>query len=884
MHPRIASPNVNFLPTTQVAVDPKPIVVNLDMSVLELLDILRRVTTNHYFWAGKFNSNSTHKLQKENEFEPSCLFDLDELQQAAIASFLVVVIENRNIVGVVTQQDLISCLEKNCTFNQITLLEVVKNTIAPFSNLQVKQLLKVFSLLQQYWVRCLPVVNSQGRVIGAVNCETMRLMIESYIRREYQIVTERQATDSDLDLPPKDREITLAPVDFHLPSIESTELHLKGKRFLNQLNDVRSLQEKLAQRTAEYQHINRQLQEQIDENFHLKKQLAAYQQIEQTTASIAQFMTSDPSLRALFERTITHVQGLFQCDRVCIYHYESNWNGLVIAEAVKSDFPSILNFLIRHDLVSSQQWIDKYQQGEVCSLEKIGPKETDSLGNELSEETITLMQFFQVESKLVVPIQVNDALWGLLVVHQCAEPRRWQPFEISLLQIIASSLQSAIGQSNLSETIQQLQEELNLQEKTHIHRLRQALDFEAMLNRVTDRVRDSLDEQQILQTAIQELVTVLGVRCCQVVLCSLPIQTVCELSQNYSTDPLISADEGSTITEFWELAQQAKWGQSCQFCLTDPLLNQGKNSILVCPIFDDQGYLGDLRLYARRSHIFNDEETGLVQQVASHCAIAIRQARLYQASQAQVQELEQLHQLKDDFLSTVSHELRTPLSSIKMVTNLLKMTLNQSYQIPEKTPSAALATKISHYLKVLEEECEREIGLVDDLLATQTLDVGSHPLALTTIELNNWVQPIVKSFQHRVHLQQQQFELLIADDLPVLVSDSFMLSRILVELLNNACKYTPAGEVISLELALHGSSFQISVKNSGVEISPDTLPRIFDPFYRIPKNDRWKTGGTGLGLSLIKRLVAYLGGKIWAASGANTVQFCVELPLTPPVA
>lgn len=300
--------------------------------------------------------------------------------------------------------------------------------------------------------------------------------------------------------------------------------------------------------------------------------------------------------------------------------------------------------------------------------------------------------------------------------------------------------------------------------------------------------------------------------------------------------------------------------------------------IFACPIFDDQGYLGSLRLYARRSHIFDEQEERLVQQVASHCAIALRQARLYQAAQTQVKELERLNQLKDDFLSTVSHELRTPLSSIKMVTNLLKIILSKTPENDLPSLVKERANKVKQYLKVLEDECDREIILINDLLATQHLNAGVHPLSIGAIRLEDWTSHIVEAFQHRAQINQQTLTIHLAENLPPLVSDSFILTRILVELLNNACKYTPENGKISVDINTEASQFQLSVQNSGVTIPPKELSRVFDPFYRIPNHDPWKKGGTGLGLSLTKKLAEYLGGTIAVESTSEQVCFTITLP------
>ena len=101
----------------------------------------------------------------------------------------------------------------------------------------------------------------------------------------------------------------------------------------------------------------------------------------------------------------------------------------------------------------------------------------------------------------------------------------------------------------------------------------------------------------------------------------------------------------------------------------------------------------------------------------------------------------------------------------------------------------------------------------------------------------------------------------------------------MVELLNNACKYTPPGEQIVLKANARPGKIQIEVMNSGVEIPANELSRIFDKFYRIPSTDSWKQGGTGLGLALVKKLTERLGGEIWVESAFNQTCFTVELPL-----
>jgi signal transduction histidine kinase len=260
-----------------------------------------------------------------------------------------------------------------------------------------------------------------------------------------------------------------------------------------------------------------------------------------------------------------------------------------------------------------------------------------------------------------------------------------------------------------------------------------------------------------------------------------------------------------------------------------------------------------------------------VQQAINQCAIALRQAKLYQAAQTQVQELERLNQLKDDFLSTVSHELRTPMSNIQMATHMLEVSLKRLGLLSDESNS------VSRYFHVLWEEEQREIRLINDLLDLTRFDAETDLLDLTNIDLQVYIPHLADTFMERMQQQQQQFVLQIPTNLPPLTTHLPYLERILSELLHNACKYTPTGETITVSAHAAAESMQIQVSNSGVEIPPVECDRIFDKFYRIPNNDPWKHGGTGLGLALVKKLADRLGATIHAEGSDGQTAFILAL-------
>ncbi|QQE65772.1 hypothetical protein GFS31_24620 [Leptolyngbya sp. BL0902] len=435
------------------------------------------------------------------------------------------------------------------------------------------------------------------------------------------------------------------------------------------------------------------------------------------------------------------------------------------------------------------------------------------------------------------------------------------------------------------QQVQQLNSDLEQQVAQRTAQLQTALDFEATLKRITDRVRDSLDVNQIMLTAVEELTEALGAKGSNTALYDLEQGTSTIYYEYNSYNSSIPAYQGrvAQMEAFPEVYDQLLGGQYFQFCSMEPNPDRGYVAMLACPILDDRGVLGDLWLINGRDYGFRDIEIRLVQQVANQCAIAIRQARLYEAAQSQVAELERLNTLKDDFLSTVSHELRTPVTSMRVALQLLGASLAQECNLAEELHKPkAEQIRIARYYHILQEECEREISLINDLLDLQRLDVGNHPIQTEPIVLKTWLPSLTDSFITRAKSRDQQLTLNTAPNLPVLHTDLASLERILAELLNNACKYTPPGERIGLRVEpvpdSHQSQVQFVLTNTGVAIPESELARIFDKFYRVPSADPWKQGGTGLGLALVRKLCRYLGGEVAVSSEAQSTCFTVTLP------
>jgi signal transduction histidine kinase len=246
----------------------------------------------------------------------------------------------------------------------------------------------------------------------------------------------------------------------------------------------------------------------------------------------------------------------------------------------------------------------------------------------------------------------------------------------------------------------------------------------------------------------------------------------------------------------------------------------------------------------------------------------------------QITELIAQDRLKDEFISKISHDLRAPLMNMRMALKMFKISTSK-----DPAALAILANeRHSNYLQILESECEREIGLINNVLDLQKLETGNISLELQSIDLVDWLPTVVETFQCRAKQQNMQLELRLPAASACLLTDEGSLQRIVSELLHNACKYTAEHQGIYCELEypeVKNQPLYLLVGNQA-EISAADLPHIFDRFYRVPSADRHKQGGTGLGLSLVRSLVEQLHGQITVQSTNGWTTFTVALPVAPP--
>ncbi len=241
-----------------------------------------------------------------------------------------------------------------------------------------------------------------------------------------------------------------------------------------------------------------------------------------------------------------------------------------------------------------------------------------------------------------------------------------------------------------------------------------------------------------------------------------------------------------------------------------------------------------------------------------HCA----QAEI----QKKVDELQQINNQKNDLLNTITHDLRAPLTTIKVALQLME----------------AMPDNRRQYIEIALNACDQGDELIQNLLDLYQLESGEALAPPEPLNLRELLRKTTDAFQVRSRDRQQLLKVNLPETLPVIVADGVSLRRILVELLNNACKYTKSGGEICFRVREATNSHQKAVLNFTIanqsEIPAKNLPHIFDKFYRVPGSDRWQKGGTGLGLALVKKLVEQLQGTILVKSETGWTTFVIELP------
>lgn len=223
-----------------------------------------------------------------------------------------------------------------------------------------------------------------------------------------------------------------------------------------------------------------------------------------------------------------------------------------------------------------------------------------------------------------------------------------------------------------------------------------------------------------------------------------------------------------------------------------------------------------------------------------------------------VTKLRRLETMRQDFVANVSHELKTPLTSIKgFVETLLDSDLNDKETLRK-------------FMKIISQEADRLNNLIHDLLDISKLESGQTELRRKHLDLEALIDSIILSVANRIDVKQLELK----KDLQAktILGDEDLVREVFINLVDNAIKYTPAGgEIIVGSVRGEGETI-VYVRDTGIGIPAESIPRIFERFYRVDKGRSREMGGTGLGLSIVKHIMERHGGKVsvWSEPGKGS--------------
>jgi signal transduction histidine kinase len=248
---------------------------------------------------------------------------------------------------------------------------------------------------------------------------------------------------------------------------------------------------------------------------------------------------------------------------------------------------------------------------------------------------------------------------------------------------------------------------------------------------------------------------------------------------------------------------------------------------------------------------FTTAELAVLKTFADQAVIAIQNSRFLNEIKAKSREVELANRHKSEFLANMSHELRTPLNAIIGFSEVLSAKM-----------FGDVNDKQLEYLLDIHASGNHLLSLINDILDLSKIEAGKMELDLTTADLPMLLSDCMMLLRDRASRQGLNLELDVQKRVDKWVLDARKVKQVVINLLSNAVKFTPDGGTVTLRARLAGSAVEIAVVDTGVGIPLEEQALVFEEFRQVGGDYLRKSEGTGLGLSLAKRLVELHGGSI----------------------
>lgn len=302
----------------------------------------------------------------------------------------------------------------------------------------------------------------------------------------------------------------------------------------------------------------------------------------------------------------------------------------------------------------------------------------------------------------------------------------------------------------------------------------------------------------------------------------------------------------------------------------DSLRIGGFVAYLGLPIIVKDEVLGVLSFYSTEAIDLRNEEEIFLTDITQQAAIALHNSRLYEETKNQATELEKSNRIKDEFLGVISHELRTPLNIIMNCSEALKMGVFGEITPEHEKGTEKIRTQASHLL-----------SLINSILEITKIETGGASISLEQIDLDALSTELESDYAMVSKERNLAINWHVPANLPSVRCDRIKLRQVIINLVNNAIKFTDQGSVnIFFRSVPNEPFFEVSVADTGIGMADEFLPHIFEKFRQIDNSTTRNYSGAGLGLYLVKGFLDLLGGTIDVTSkvGEGTI-FTARIPV-----
>ncbi|NJM98368.1 MAG: PAS domain S-box protein [Phormidesmis sp. RL_2_1] len=580
-----------------------------------------------------------------------------------------------------------------------------------------------------------------------------------------------------------------------------------------------------------------------------------------------------------------------------IYQVLPDGTGKTISEAVLTPYLPILGMPFPEE-VFPQAYQALYAQGRVRAIADVRAPDSG-----LSDCLVTFIEQWDIQSKMIVPIvhlltsseaesPVHKHLWGLLIVHQCRSPRQWSAFELDLMQQLAGQLSLALSQGQLLEY---LEDRVNLRT--------------AELTQANLALQQEIQDRKQVAKALSQSEAQL-----RLITNNLPVLIAyVDRHQRYRFN--------NQVYEQWLGQSPAEIdGQSVKTVISTADYNKTRPYIEMALAGEQVSYESELAFKDGTVHAVSVSYIPHIERDESGDAPGAAHVKGFFSLMSDISDRKAIERMKDELIAVVSHELRTPLTSIH--TSLKLMATGRLGHLSEDG---------KQMLEVVDENTDRLVRLVNNVLDLQRIEAGEVTMDARECEVGELIAEAAEAMQS---IAQQHNMVIKTQAVPLSVwADSDYIIQALTNLLGNAIKFSTPGNAIHLQVCpymikpvlpqnlprhvadklsvdklsvdkwsadkLSADKLRpslepqtarrkpramalFSVQDDGQGIPTDKLNSIFERFQQVDSSDSRRKGGTGLGLTICRKIVEQHSGRIWAESKMGVGScFYFTIPLSP---